>query len=150
VQGRGQLPEDHVAQDFGRVVVILGRVLDEAEAVDVADDGLAVGTEQVEPADRLEEVRTSASKICRYSGPWGTQFKPLSITVYEEQHMGAMTITIMTFSITINSLMILGIMILSIMALGIMTIGIMILSITTSGINDILHSDTQHNYQLNL
>ncbi len=49
-----QFSEDHVAENFCRVIVILGRVLDEAEAVDVTHDGLAVSAKQVEPADSLK------------------------------------------------------------------------------------------------
>ena len=52
---RGQLPQNHVAEDFGGVVVVLGGVLDEGETVHVADDRFAVGTEQVEATDHLLE-----------------------------------------------------------------------------------------------
>lgn len=44
---------NHPPQHFGAVVVVLHRVLDEAEAVDVADKGVAVGSEQVEAAHSL-------------------------------------------------------------------------------------------------
>ena len=50
-----KLSQDHVSQDFGAVVVVLGGVLDEAEAVHVTDDGLPVGPEQVEAAHSLLE-----------------------------------------------------------------------------------------------
>lgn len=58
-----QLSEDHVAQNFGRVVVILGRVFDEAEAVDVAHDGLTVGAKQVEAANGLQVVVVGGARL---------------------------------------------------------------------------------------
>lgn len=53
-----QLPQDHVAQNLGAVVVVLVGVLHEAEAVHVAHVGLAIGPEQVESADGLLERQT--------------------------------------------------------------------------------------------
>lgn len=47
---------DHPPQDFGAVVVVLHGVLDEAEAVDVTNEGVAVGSQQVEAAHRLLET----------------------------------------------------------------------------------------------
>ena len=58
-----QLSEDHVAQNFGRVVVILGRIFDEAEAVDVAHDGLTVGAKQVEAANGLQVFLSTLDSI---------------------------------------------------------------------------------------
>ena len=42
VKGRSQSSENHVSQDLGAVIVILGRVFHETEAVDIANEGLAV------------------------------------------------------------------------------------------------------------
>lgn len=47
-------------EDLGAVVVVLHGVLHKAEAVDVADVGVAVGSEQVEPADGLLQERSSS------------------------------------------------------------------------------------------
>lgn len=47
---------DHPPQDFGAVVVVLHGVLDKAEAVDVTNEGVAVGSQQVEAAHRLLET----------------------------------------------------------------------------------------------
>lgn len=43
----------HLPQDFGTVVVVLHGVFDEAEAIYITNEGVAVGSEQVEPAHRL-------------------------------------------------------------------------------------------------
>lgn len=50
------VPIDHPPQDFGAVVVVLHGVLDKAEAVDVTNEGVAVGSQQVEAAHRLLET----------------------------------------------------------------------------------------------
>lgn len=47
---------DHPPQDFGAVVIVLHGVLDKAEAVDVTNEGVAVGSQQVEAAHRLLET----------------------------------------------------------------------------------------------
>lgn len=46
----------HLPQDFGTVVVVLHGVFDEAEAVNIADEGVAVGSEQVEPTHGLLKI----------------------------------------------------------------------------------------------
>lgn len=46
---------DHPPQDFGTVVVVLHGVLDKAEAVDVTNEGVAVGSQQIEATHRLLE-----------------------------------------------------------------------------------------------
>ena len=53
LQLRAQLPQDHVAQDLGTVVVVLGGVLHEAEAIDVTNNGLAIGSQQVKATHSL-------------------------------------------------------------------------------------------------
>lgn len=46
----------HPPQHFGTVVVVLHGVFDEAEAVHVTNEGVAVGSEQVEAAHRLLKI----------------------------------------------------------------------------------------------
>lgn len=53
---------DHPPQDFGAVVVVLHGVLDKAEAVDVTNEGVAVGSQQVEATHRLLETTTTHRK----------------------------------------------------------------------------------------
>ena len=53
VESRRQLPQDHVAQNLGAVVVVFARVLHEAETVHVANDALAV-----RPADSSYHQKT--------------------------------------------------------------------------------------------
>lgn len=43
----------HLPQNFGTVVIVLHGVLDEAEAVDVTHEGVAVGTQEVEATHGL-------------------------------------------------------------------------------------------------
>ena len=52
-----EFPHDHVAQDFGAVVVVFVAVLDEAKSVDVANVRLSVGAQQVETANVLRWER---------------------------------------------------------------------------------------------
>lgn len=42
-----------VPEDLGAVIVVLHRVLYEAEAIDVTDIGMTVGPEKIEPTDSL-------------------------------------------------------------------------------------------------
>lgn len=51
---------NHPPEHFGAVVVVLHGVLDEAEAVDVTDEGVAVGSQQVEAAHRLLQTGSSS------------------------------------------------------------------------------------------
>lgn len=58
VQGRREFTQYHVAQYLGAVIVILVGVLHETESVDIANVALAIGTQQIEAADRLLEGQT--------------------------------------------------------------------------------------------
>lgn len=58
VQSGREFTQYHVAQYLGAVIVILVGVLHETESVDIANVALAIGTQQIEAADRLLEGQT--------------------------------------------------------------------------------------------
>lgn len=43
----------HLPQNFGTVIIVLHGVFDKAEAVDVTDEGVAVGSQEVEATHSL-------------------------------------------------------------------------------------------------
>lgn len=55
VQRRCQLPQNHIPQNLGTIVVVLVRILDETESVHVAHKRLSVGAQQIKAAHRLLE-----------------------------------------------------------------------------------------------
>ena len=46
MESRCQTTENHIANDPGTVVIVLGRVLDKTKSVDVADVGATVSSEK--------------------------------------------------------------------------------------------------------
>lgn len=43
----------HLPQNFGTVIIVLHGVFDKAEAVDITDEGVAVGSQEVEATHSL-------------------------------------------------------------------------------------------------